>query len=263
MFNIVPLVIIVASLGVSIYIIIRKFPQLARIQTQTIQTEKEKEVKNKILNERLKRKTAKATKLVGGLFGSLKSKVSDSLQEAKENLEAKKKELEKPELPEMLITKEDYEKQEEYIEQTLEEAEELAYEDEFEKAEQKYIDIISQDPKNVDAYEGLGWLYFENKMYKEARETLAFVLRLDSTNAKAHNDLAEVDVAEGKFAEALVHARKAVEIEPRNPKYITAQIDIALRMKDKVVAQMGLQKLQEVNPQNALISEYQEDISRL
>jgi len=243
--------------------VLRKFPQLARIKTETIQTEKEKATKNKILNERLKRKTQKATKFVGKFANKFKTKVAEGIKEAKDNIEEKKKQLDKPKAPEMLVTKEDFAKQEEYIEQTIEEAEEYAEEDNFEKAEQKYIDAISQDPKNPEAYEGLGWLYFENKMYKEARETLSFVLKLDPKSAQAHYDLAEVDIEEGRIAEALVHAKQAVELEPRNPKFISLQVELAIKNKDKVNAQMALQKLKDANPDNARIEEYQDEIKEL
>ncbi len=262
MFNFIPLLIVLICLVVIAIIILRKFPQLTRVHTETIQEAKEEQTKKKIIEERLKRKTEKASKAVAGIFGSLKKKVSGGFEELQGRLEEQKKQLEKRE-PQVLVTKEDFEKHAEKIEQELEEAEELAEEEDFEKAERKYIDVISQDPKNIEAYEGLAELYFENKKYEEAKETFAFILRLDPEYALAYYDLAYIHFEQGELEQALKRARQALEIEPKNPKYVTLALEIALKGKDRVIAQMMLAQLKEANPENARLAEFEEAIADL
>ena len=263
MFNILPLILVLISLAVIISIIVKKFPQLSNIRTETIQREKETQTKRKILDDRLKRKVSAASKKIFLLFSAAVSKATDSLKDTKEKLEDQKDELGKRLMPEMLVTKEDHDKKEEIIEQELEEAEELLKEDEFEKAEKKYIEIITADQKNVDAYEGLAELYFEQRMYKEAKETLLFVLSIDRDSALAYTQLAEIEQISGTIEKALSYIASAVEIEPRNPKFLHLQITLALVAKNKMLAQKTLKALREVNPENAKLDDLQEEINEI
>jgi tetratricopeptide (TPR) repeat protein len=244
-------------------VIVRKFPQLSRIDTGTIKEEKEKSTKKKLVDERLKRKAEKFTKSFGAAASKVSLGAKQRISAAQEKLQERREELEKPNIPKDIITKEDYDKKEEYVRKELEKAEDFAEEEQFEKAEKKYINLISDDPRNIDAYEGLGELYYDNKMYNEARETFSYILKLKPENALAHYNLAYVDKMQGKIQEAKVHFKKAVELEPRNPKYLSELVEIYIDLAEKIEAQLALQKLQEVNPENASIPKLQEEISEL
>ena len=71
MFNILPLILVLISLAVIISIIVKKFPQLSNIRTETIQREKETQTKRKILDDRLKRKVSAASKKIFLLLNRL------------------------------------------------------------------------------------------------------------------------------------------------------------------------------------------------
>jgi len=59
--------------------------------------------------------------------------------------------------------------------------------------EQKYIKIISQDPKNLFAYHKLGKLYFEQKNYDDAKAVFEQVLKIDEKNKRAKEILKKID----------------------------------------------------------------------
>lgn len=55
--------------------------------------------------------------------------------------------------------------------------------------EQKYVKILSQDPKNIFAYYKLGKLYLEQKNYEDAKAVFEQVLKIEPKNKKAKEAL--------------------------------------------------------------------------
>lgn len=55
--------------------------------------------------------------------------------------------------------------------------------------EQKYIQIIAQDPKNIFAYQKLGSLYLEQDNQEDAKAAFKQILKLDPDNQEAKNKL--------------------------------------------------------------------------
>jgi hypothetical protein len=55
MYNIIPLILILLSLGIMAIIIVRKFPALANLDVDNIPAEKEAKFKEQIISNRLKR----------------------------------------------------------------------------------------------------------------------------------------------------------------------------------------------------------------
>jgi len=55
--------------------------------------------------------------------------------------------------------------------------------------EQKYIQIISQDPKNIFAYQKLGQLYLQQKNYGDAQAAFKQILKIEPKNSKAKDHL--------------------------------------------------------------------------
>lgn len=56
-------------------------------------------------------------------------------------------------------------------------------------AEQKYIKLISENPRNITAYLKLGQLYKEQKNYTDAKGCFVQILRIDSDNKSAKREL--------------------------------------------------------------------------
>ena len=99
---------------------------------------------------------------------------------------------------------------------------------EYVLAEKKLIEVISHQPKKVDAYEALGNVYIHAKQYGQARETFQFALRLSPDDASVYMSLAELGMLEGNPAAACEQVRQSVEKRPHNPKYIDLYIESAI-----------------------------------
>jgi hypothetical protein len=61
----------------------------------------------------------------------------------------------------------------------------------------------------------------------------------------------------------LLNARKALEIEPNNPRYLDTILEISIIKKDKVLANETYKRLKEVNPENQKLAEIKEEIAEL
>jgi tetratricopeptide (TPR) repeat protein len=296
MYNIIPLIVILLCLGIILAIIFKKFSFLSTFDVSKNPKEKELETKDKLINERLKRKAkfvwnklSPFTKLASNI-GVRKIK---SWQEKLKNLEEKYKK--KPQ-KEVLMTKEEFYNLEQNINNLLKQAEKLIDQEEYGDAEKKYIEIISYDPKNVEAYRGLGNLYILQNNYSEAKQIFEHILKLNKLDDQAYAklgkiaeeegnlilakediqkslnlkttglhyfELAEVCLKLGEIENVDVNLMKALELEPNNPKYLDFLIKICIIKKDKTGAKEALARLRTVNPENGKIIEFEEQIRHM
>ena len=150
----------------------------------------------------------------------------------------------------------------ETINRLVREAEGLIEKDETIPAEKIFIDIISHNPKSVDAYEGLGNLYLSNDQYEQARETLQFALRISPADASILVSLAELEMKLDNAKAAVAHLRKAIQKRAKNPKYLDFYIEASLKAGSLKDAQEGIRMLKSVNPENQKISEFEERFSK-
>ncbi len=270
MFDIIPLIIILISLATIIAIVVRKFPILAALDLDTIQSEKEAQFKERILSKRLKRnviryssKLANAVKPVWGWLGTIAKKAYHRLLEFKENYNRHNEPL-------LLVSG---------LENALREAEDLVAKEEYDEAEKRYIAVISADSQNTDAFEGLGHLYAARKQYAEARQTFEHVLRLlerddiasgrqDRRNdnpyiSSINYELALVARDGGDTRQAAVYIKRATDLMANNPRYLDMKTEIAIMNNDKSTALDSLGRLRDVNPENGKIREFEERIRSL
>jgi len=137
------------------------------------------------------------------------------------------------------------------------EAEGFERQGEYIPAEKIYIDIISHNPKSIDAYEGLGNLYIKSGQLEQARETLKFTLRLAPDDASVNVSLAELEIAQGNHKTALEYLRKAVDKRSKNPKYLDFYIEAALESGSLKDARKGIKALKQVNAENKKLEEFE------
>ncbi|MFH1583133.1 MAG: tetratricopeptide repeat protein [Candidatus Falkowbacteria bacterium] len=286
MYNIIPLLLILISLSVIIIIVSRKFSVLAALDVESIPAEKEAKFKERIISNRLKRNIikywAKSSRVLAPLAqlasGYLKSRLH-KLYQAKNVYQASER-VEGPET----------------IDQLFSQAEELKKQDDLDAAEKKYIEIIGLDSKNIKAFKELGRIYFEKKEFEEAKQTFEHILKLkedediyenlaqiakekgdlnqardeylksiniNKQNAQTHFSLAEVYQAMGKLQDAMRALKKALKIEPANPRYLDTMLEISIIIKDKVLALDTYEKLFKANPENNKLEEFKQQIDEL
>jgi len=186
---------------------------------------------------------------------------------------------------------------EEKITALLVEADALKSTSDFKKIEGKYIEIIKIDSKNIEAYEGLGQLYLENNQNKEARQIFDFLLKLGVEDAGLFVNIANLaweddnlDEAKTYYLKALsldgslmsarvnlglifnelsdkdsaaAQFRAALELEPRNPRYLDLLIESSIKIGDKELAKNALKKLELVNPENKKIKDLKKKITAI
>lgn len=287
MYNIIPLLLILISLGVIIVIVSRKFSVLAALDVENIPAEKEAKFKQRIISNRLKRNIVKywakvslilwpLSQLVGGY---LKSRLY-KLHQAKNAYQANKT-VDGPAM----------------IERLFSQAEELKKRGDSVMAEKKYIEIIGLDSKNLKAFKELGRIYFDKREFEEAKQTFEHILKLkkddediydnlaqiarekgdlnqardeylksvklNKQNAETLFNLSQVYQAMGKVKEALVSLKKSLKLEPANPRYLDSMLEISIIMKDKALALDVYNKLLKANPENNKLEEFKRQIDEL
>lgn len=290
MYNIIPLILILVSLIIIIAIVFKKFSLLATLDIENIPAEKEAKFKERIIGARLKRNIIKwwsqffrfiapiATAL-NNLFDLLYKK----LQKLKNDYQRPKSDLDLGDIK----TK---------IDQYFNEAIALKKQDDLIAAEKKYIEIIGIDSKNIRAFKELGGLYFEQKSFEEAKQAFEHVLKLkqdsedildnsaqiaeecdddkirdnsvkaldiNKQDAQIFYDLALVYQALDDLPEAINNLKKALKIEPNNPRFLDTMLQLSIIIKDKILALDAFNKLVEVNPENKKIELFKKQIRKI
>lgn len=253
-------IVIVLSVLTLLVLIIRKIPSLRVIDIESIKKEKLKATKELIIFQKLTRKSS-------GAFGKVTKRSATAVRVASKYGRRAVQRLYALEQYYQKLTRIAEEGEHTYdkerVRKLADEADELVKQDEFIPAEKIYIDIISHNPKSIDAYEGLGMLYRKNKQFDQARETLAFSLKLSPNDASVLAALGELELDLDNEKKALEHFQKAVKKRPKNPKYLDLYIDAALRSGSLRDAREGMKKLKEVNPENKKLEEFMERFSKL
>jgi len=286
---------VVISLVIIFFIIGRKFPVISSINTKAIPEQKIKVVKNGLLEDRLKRKfidfrakTSSYTKPTAEKIKVCFQNLYNRILELERNYQKKMKSAATPKEHQELKKK---------ISMLFEDGERLVEEENFKEAEKKYIEIISIDHKNTEAFKNLGEVYFKMKDFQHAKEIFQHILKLDSENDTAYSSLGLIATAEGHLEEAkedylkslsinnqlaahhidlgetyksLGEKEKALEcfkevikLEPNNPKNLDCLIEACIQCKEKQMAKKAFQKLKEVNPDNEKLDDFKEKIDKL
>lgn len=262
MYNIIPLILILISFSIIIFIVVKKFSVLASMDVENIPAEKEAIVKERIISSRLKRNIFKW----GSKFGKVFRFFGDKIGVLVKIFEKKLHELRDSYKTEVTLATGDKEKK---IEELSAQAKEMIGEEEFKEAERKFIEIIGLDSQNLEAFRSLGDLYLENKNYEEAKQTFKHILKLmkDSEDTaeigEINFNLALVGQASGNLAEAIIDMKEALKCAPNNPRYLDTMLEISIIKKDKISALDTLGKLEKANPGNQKLEDFREQIKEL
>ncbi len=286
MLNIIAFAIIVSSLAVISVIIGRKFPQLANLEVHHLPAEREARKKRELLTRRMEERARRMQKswalrlrplLKGWGKVQLKFRIYvGKMERLWHHEQMQKKKLAQSELPPQELA--------DRLGVLLKQGDEKLLAGEYEPAEQLFIQAISLDQRSVAAYRGLAGTYGAKGAWQEAVETYHFVLRLTPKDDAIMAKLAEIEVEQCRveqaigwyqqavsindafspyffrLAELLLQVRQpliareaivpAVELEPKNPKYLDLLTEVAIQCRDKELATQAWGDLRLVNPQN-------------
>lgn len=274
-----PAVIILLAIAVVAAVIIRHFPQAAAIDVDSLPAEQEAAMKAALMERRLKRKimdfknkllplwrkTKKGTVLFWKNFHGRVSQLEQRYRRKPDNMSASEQADVKQK-----------------IRLLLEQAHNMEQEEKWSDTEQKYIEILSWDPKNLEAYLGLGKIYISKKEFKSAKQTFVHLLKLlqveksgEDTGPSFSSPLTEVQITEAYFDyvvclqvleeidEAVEEMKLVVGRDANNPKYLDKLVELAILQKDRSAAFEALKMLREVNPENQKINGFEEQIRGL
>ena len=243
-----------------VIVLLSKIPVLRVIDVKTIPEERTRELKEKIIMEKFERTARNKWSVVSKATSVVVKGTSHLGRRAVQKLYAIEQYYQK-------LNRNATEGQHTYTHETIkkliDQTEQLIREEEYIPAEKIFIDIISHNPRGVDAYEGLGNMYLAKKDFDHARETLMFALRLSPNDASVNVSMAELEIALERPKSALTYLRKAVGKRSKNPKYLDLYIDASLAAGSLKDARGGLQLLKRVNPENQKIATFEERFDQL
>lgn len=267
--DIIAAIVILGCLGAIAALVSRKFPQLTLIDTQSLPLERDAQRKKEIIKQRVDRMTGHFGRNVAAFFTRQFERVQERFRAAYRHLLILERQyrMEKPSTPEGLASK---------ITQLLSQADASRQDGDVGAAEKRYIEVLSMDRRNHDAYWGLGALYLEAKRYEESKETFAYLVRMMrkesrcahmETGAKgeraceaspsAHSDIATAWFDAGLAAQLsrdLGYARQAFEravaFGPANPRHLDMLLEVCILQADKSRAAEVFAQLQAADADN-------------
>lgn len=267
MFNLISIILIALSVLVILVIIVKKFPALAILDVVDIPGEKESKFKHKIIKARVERDLARWSGFFGRTWLFVRRRLVTFLQ-------ARQVSLKKIKASYAINIKVPWLEKQKRIRELSRAAKESLKKEDEDSAEEKLVEIISLDQKNLEAFFRLGNLYAGQKKWSEARQTYDYALKLaksrdradlagDITPQEIYFSISELEKEAENFEAALENIREALELEPNSPRYLDLILDLSIMSKDKNLAQEYWNKLTAVNPGNNKLAEWREKIEKL
>lgn len=102
---------------------------------------------------------------------------------------------------------------------SLEMADALYAQKNFEKAERLYLQLAKKDPRNPKLYNRLGVLFLEQSNFTDARDAFQAALAIDDSRASRHYNYAMACYHLGQYRESQDAMIQALKRDPKNPKY--------------------------------------------
>ncbi|MBU0613699.1 tetratricopeptide repeat protein [Patescibacteria group bacterium] len=252
-------IVFITAVFTIIYLFWKKIPQIRIIDPDSHPTGASRKLKGDIMRSRVQRASGDNWKKIqksvidpaGKSFQLFVRRVAGKLTAAERRFQEKARE-ESGEKMTPIITKKAIEESQKFIASEM-----------WDRAEKVLIQVISEDPKNIEAYEQLGRLYLLHKDYVQALETFQFLSKLAPGDASVIAYLGQTEDQLKHTKKALKHFEKAVELNPKNPKYLDLLIASAIKTGDRHLATVTVDRLKEVNPENKKIEQYSKEIGEM
>ena len=245
-------------------IVYQKIPLLHQIKLEEV--DKERRKKYSLLEQRLKRKLKNmAERVKFARIADLVTHTKSRLNDLKKAVKQRKSHY----IRALKTTRDSHDKAPDALAETnkLIDAENLFKQGKTKEAEELVYSLIKENPKALEGYKLLAKIYFENKNFIHAEATLEHVVqlakRLKAASASLFLELAEIKTRLEKFGEALQHARKAVSLEPLNPKVLHFMVRICILCKQKELAWKYFRKLKQVSGANNGLDDMLDDLKKL
>ena len=299
MLNFIPIIIAVLALAVIIFIIVRKFPQVANLDLTDLPEEKIFQKKKEIINKRiakssglLQERIIKLLLPIKKIWGKLQLQFRIYVGKIEKLLHHEQ--VLKTKIRDKNIGAEDKEQK---LNQLIHDGEQFLKSGNYDSAEERFIAAIKIDTRSAPAYRGLGDTYLAKNSLEEARQTYRFLIKMEPDDDSVLVKLAEIAESQGDLEEAIGYYQQAVlvndsfsprfyhlaelllkvnfpqvakeavlqavELEPQNPKYLDLLIEIAIICGDKALALKAYGELRLINPENQKLSAWKDRIYKI
>lgn len=294
MWYIIFFILLILSLGFLIWLFIKKMPNLVNINVANLPTYKTKQKKQDILKIRFQRDLGKVFSFAKSLSLPAKEKVFDFFKDNYSKLKEIEKDLRRRS-QQQLTTSLD---KSQAVDKLLTEAKQLFNDEKYQEAESVLLDALQIDQYSIEVYRLLADVYWEEKEYEQAKDTLQYLLKLThNEDAGVFSSLASIARERGNLKQAeddylksislaqdnyinflnlaeiylelddqhksLETAKRALLLAPNNPKVLDFLIELSIIMRDKELAKEYLGRLATVNPDNQKISVFGEQIEEI
>ncbi len=179
----------------------------------------------------------------------------------------------------------------------LDEARSLARDLKWADAERRFLEILTIDDRNLEAYKGLATIYVKQKLYTQAKETYAFLMKMKKADATCYEGLGQIAEVEGDMGKAeemyqkalnlqpksshrhamladfflsrnepvlaLPFARQAVELEQKSPKYLETLLEIVIRLGQRDDARRCYDRLRLLSEDRVKMDSFKERIDEI
>lgn len=294
MLTIVPIIVIILSLGVILLIASRHWTQALILDVASLPEEREARLKSTILETRLLRKLNEVWKKMSAVFMPAKNFLTagyGQLAKRLKGLERAYRFHASSPLPDSS------QKSEIKLQDILAQAKSAVGENRLAQAEEQYLSVLKLNPAELEAYEGLGKVYVKRQEWEQARETFDYIIKnwpghdqafallalveemagnlekakdlylhalsINNQAVDYHLNLAGIYQELGDNEKALSSLQKAQALEPNNPKVLDQLLQMSILLGNKSLAEEVLEKIRKVNPEHGKLDELAEKVKAL
>lgn len=138
----------------------------------------------------------------------------------------------------------------------LDEARSLARDLKWADAERRFLEVLTLDDRNLDAYKGLATIYLKQKLYPQATETYEFLLKIKKADASCFEGMGQIAEAQGDRIKAESMYVKALELQPRLAHRYATLADFYLEQDDAGKAWPLAKRASDLEPKSAKYLEF-------
>ena len=267
-YDLIPILLLLGCVAGIAVIVGRKLPRLKTLNVESIPAERELRLKQRLLATRLRRRLQAMWRAMAALARPVVRRLAQRIKGLSQRMQELEAKYRRPASPTAALPTP------EELSAILAAADQLQAQGERGKAEDTLMQAVQHDPRHVGAYERLGALYLEAREYVKARDVYSYLVKLlrrhppAGNNVKAraagyHLNLATAYLELGRKAQALQAARKAVGLDPNNPRLLDCLLKISILVKDKALAETTWRALRLTDPDNAKLDELRTQIDQL
>lgn len=280
-FTIISAVFFLSSLGLLIRILLPKISTLSSIDIESIPHERNVLAKDRILYDRMRRRIKEWESFLIFVLHPLADffrQFFNALIHAYKRL-SDAREFQKRQWFKAHTVEPTEQTESEQYQRVLKEANELLAAERYGDAELKCIDLISRNKDGLAPYGMLVSLYTAQKEWEKARDVADYLVKIYRHNLKNADEekkssmeceaatnaaqLADIYIQLGALDQAFQSIRRALTLQPANPKYLDACIEIAILAQQRLKAEKYLDQLRAANPENNKIDDFDERIKKL